>query len=182
MLDSGRRASVPTDSLQLYYPMSLQSLGDAPVPTSTRHMVSMTRSLSSSHATAGNLSGGHHGHGGSPYALDSSAAYSHRMSYGAGALHPHAQGGSAYGMGGGSGYAMSSAPLSNPSSYLGSQQQQHHQGSLYGHHGGYAQSPQSHARMLPPGDEPQPQPRYTFPDTHSVSPQPGPGSGYATPQ
>ncbi|KZT12132.1 uncharacterized protein LAESUDRAFT_733964 [Laetiporus sulphureus 93-53] len=177
VLDSGRRASMPTDSLQLYYPMSLQSLGDPHLPSSTRQMVSMTRSMSSSHATAGNLSAaGHHGHGGSPYALD--APYSGaRMGYGSGAgagasLHPS-----------GSGYLGMALNAPPPPSFLGSQAH----GSMYaqGHasQGAYMHSPQSGGRMLTPQDDAQgqPQSRYTFPD-HSASPQPGSSSGYATPQ
>ncbi|KAH9829657.1 uncharacterized protein C8Q71DRAFT_396402 [Rhodofomes roseus] len=176
VLDTGRRASMPTDSLQLYYPMSLQSLGGDPhMPASTRHMVSMSRSLSSSNATAGSLSQGHHGHGSSPYALDGGYSTSHsRMGYGSSGLsHGHSShGSSGYGMG----MSMSSSSgLSGSSSFLGSSQNQ-----LYGHSsGGYTQSPQSGTRMTIQQEDSQA--RYTFPD-HSVSPQPGPGSGYGTPQ
>ena len=57
MLDTGRRASMPADSLTLYHPLSLQSLPEYP-SMSTRHMVGMTRSMSSSHASVGSLAGG----------------------------------------------------------------------------------------------------------------------------
>lgn len=172
VLDTGRRASMPTDSLQLYYPMSLQSLGnDGHMPASTRHMVSMTRSMSSSNATAGSLSQGHHGHGSSPYAhtLDPPYSSHSRMGYGGGGLgHSH---GSGYG---GGGMGMGGPGLPGTSSFLGSSGSQ-----LYGSSGGYTQSPQSGARMSIQQEESTS--RYTFPD-HSVSPQPGPGSGYGTPQ
>ena len=177
-LDPSRRMSV--DSLQLYYPMSLQSLGHDPhhlSPTSTRHMVGMARSVSSGHATAGSLSGmGHHGHGHSPYAL-SDASYG-RLSYsgssGAPALHPsaHSQ------HHGGSGGFFSSQ---SSGAFLGPQS------SMYSPGGGYAQSGSHHApqggspggRVLTPGaDEPT---SYRFPE-HSASPGPQSGSGYATPQ
>ncbi|OCH91117.1 hypothetical protein OBBRIDRAFT_792628 [Obba rivulosa] len=169
VLDTGRRASMPTDSLQLYYPMSLQSLEHG-MPSSTRHMVGMTRSLSSSHA--GGL-GSHH----SPYGLDASYAQG-RLAYGGGgggALHPSGLGGSG-GQGGYLGVPMSAPPaLTNPSSFLGSNP--HQQQSVYGQSPGYMAGGGSNGRMLTPQDEPQP--RYSFPD-HSASPQPG--SGYATPQ
>ncbi|KAL6300100.1 hypothetical protein BKA93DRAFT_752953 [Sparassis latifolia] len=177
MLDSGRRASMPSDSLQLYYPMSLQPLHD---PSQTRHMVGMSRSYSSSHTNAG-LGG--HGHGSSPYGLESGYTSS-RLSYGGGALHPHAQlshhsshhashspNSHAY-----LGVPMSAPPLnSSPSSasFLGAQP--HSQHSLYSQStqsGSYMGSGQSHAR----GDE-----RYSF-SASSVSPAPQPGSGYASPQ
>ena len=178
VLDTGRRASMPTDSLQLYYPMSLQNLGDGHgMPASTRQMVSMTRSLSSSNATAGSLSQGHHGHGSSPYAHTLDAPYpSHsRMSYGGGLGQSH-HGGSGYG---GMGMSLGSGGgggggLPGTSSFLGSSSSQ-----LYGSSGGYTQSPQSGARMTIQQEESTS--RYTFPD-HSASPQPGPGSGYGTPQ
>ena len=56
LLDGGRRASMPADGLTLYHPMSLQSLPEYSLGSSTRHMVGMTRSMSSSHASAGALS------------------------------------------------------------------------------------------------------------------------------
>ena len=88
--------------MSLYYPMSLQNLPDS---MSTRQMVGMTRSMSSSHATAGSLSAAaSHGH--HPY-MD----YGHgRMSYGSGgALHPssHVSGNSSSYLG---------VPLSAPAS------------------------------------------------------------------
>lgn len=174
VLDTGRRASMPTDSLQLYYPMSLQNIGDGhSMPASTRHMVSMTRSLSSSNATAGSYSQGHHGHGSSPYAhaLDPPYSSHSRMGYGAQMSQNH-HGGSGYG-----GVSMSmstSGGLPGTSSFLGSSSSQ-----LYGSSGGYTQSPQSGARLTIQQEESTS--RYTFPD-HSASPQPGPGSGYGTPQ
>ncbi|KAH9922646.1 uncharacterized protein B0H18DRAFT_956176 [Fomitopsis serialis] len=176
VLDTGRRASMPTDSLQLYYPMSLQSLsGDPHMPASTRHMVNMSRSLSSSNATAGSFGQGHHGHGSSPYAPESAYSTSHsRMGYGGSGLsHSHGHGSSSYGMG--MSMSAGSGLSSGSSSFLGSSQNQ-----LYGHSsGGYTQSPQSGTRMTIHQEDSQA--RYTFPD-HSVSPQPGPGSGYGTPQ
>ncbi|KZT67073.1 hypothetical protein DAEQUDRAFT_746278 [Daedalea quercina L-15889] len=177
VLDTGRRASMPTDSLQLYYPMSLQNLGgDAHMPASTRHMVSMTRSLSSSNATAGSLSQqGHHGHGSSPYALDGGYSSHSRMGYGGSGMgHGHGHGSSGYGLGMSMG-ASGGGGLPGTSSFLGSSSSQ-----LYGHSsGGYTQSPQSGTRMTIQQEDSQS--RYTFP-AHSVSPQPGPGSGYGTPQ
>ncbi len=187
-MDPSRRMSV--DSLQLYYPMSLQSLGHDPHghhlnAPSTRHMVGMSRSLSSSHATAGNLSGlGHHGHGHSPYALSDSSYAQGRLSYGGSggqALHPsahsshHSSSSGFFGMGGCGG--------SNSSGYLGPQS------SMYSGGGGYAQSGSHHApqggspgaRVLTPGTDESVQGSYRFPE-HSASPGPQSGSGYATPQ
>nr|VWO99706.1 C-24(28) sterol reductase [Ganoderma boninense] len=187
-IDPSRRMSV--DSLQLYYPMSLQSLAHEPHghhlnPPSTRHMVGMSRSLSSSHATAGNLSGlGHHGHGHSPYALSDSSYAQGRLSYGGSgghALHPsahsshHSSSSGFFGMGGSGG--------SNSSGFLGPQ------GSMYSGGGGYAQSGSHHApqggspggRVLTPGTDESVQASYRFPE-HSASPGPQSGSGYATPQ
>ncbi|OSD02457.1 hypothetical protein PYCCODRAFT_1445132 [Trametes coccinea BRFM310] len=184
-LDTGRRMSMPTDSLQLYYPMSLQSLAHDPHghPMSTRHMVNMSRSLSSSHATAGSLSLGHHGHGHSPYGMSDSYAQG-RLSYGGttalhpSSAHPHhsasatSQGGF-FGMSGSGGGG----------SYLSSQGT-----SLYSQGGaGYAQSGSHHAppsqspsgRVLTPGNDEQTS--YRFPE-HSASPGPQSGSGYGTPQ
>ncbi|KAI0775493.1 hypothetical protein BD413DRAFT_491368 [Trametes elegans] len=177
-LDTGRRMSMPTDSLQLYYPMSLQSLAHDPHghQLSTRHMVNMSRSLSSSHATAGSLALGGHGHGHSPYGLHDSYA-SGRLSYGGtGALHPSSShphhGGSTTSPGG----------FFNSGSYLGGQST-----SIYGQSAGYAQSGSHHAppsqspgaRVLTPGNDDQG--GYRFPE-HSASPGPGSGSGYGTPQ
>ncbi|KAH9924610.1 uncharacterized protein BXZ73DRAFT_103449 [Epithele typhae] len=173
-LDPSRRMSV--DSLQLYYPMSLQSLGEPHhlSPTGTRHMVSMTRSLSSSNATAGNLGGlGHHGHGHSPYALSDSYPQT-RMSYGGsggGTLHPSAH----------SQHHGSSGYFNNNGHYLGTQ------GSMYSSGAGYAQSGGHHApqggspgaRVVTPGTDDSAS--YRFPE-HSASPGPHTGSGYATPQ
>ncbi|KAI0754659.1 hypothetical protein C8Q80DRAFT_1095320 [Daedaleopsis nitida] len=184
-LDPARRMSV--DSLQLYYPMSLQSLGHDPhghhlSAPSTRHMVGMTRSLSSSHATAGNLSAlGHHGHGHSPYALSDSSYAQGRLSYGGGssasALHPSAH---SHGNPGGF-YGLSSNNGSN-SAYMSSS-------SMYGSSSGYAQSGSHHApqggspggRVLTPGTDDSVQGSYRFPE-HSASPGPQSGSGYGTPQ
>ena len=61
MLDARRASVAGGEPMSLYYPMSLQSLPDS-MATTTRQMVGMTRSMSSSHATAGGLSahGGHH--------------------------------------------------------------------------------------------------------------------------
>ncbi|KAI0917498.1 hypothetical protein AcW1_007315 [Taiwanofungus camphoratus] len=198
VLDTGRRASMPTDGLQLYHPMSLQSLEPSPMSSSTRYMVGMTRSLSSSHATAGALSAhAHHAHGHahSPYALDAPYSQS-RLGYsgggggggsGSGALHPHAQSGGAGqshsqlggGGGGGGGYLgvpLSAGPaLGGQPAYLGAQP--HAQQAMYGQGGAYVPSPHGGARMLAPDDAPPA--RYTFPE-HAASPQPG--SGYATPQ
>ncbi|CDO76879.1 hypothetical protein BN946_scf184591.g4 [Trametes cinnabarina] len=184
-LDTGRRMSMPADSLQLYYPMSLQSLAHDPHghPMSTRHMVNMSRSLSSSHATAGNLSLGHHGHGHSPYGMSDSYAQS-RLSYGGttalhpSSVHPH-HSGSTTSQGGF--FGMSSS--GGGGSYLSSQGT-----SLYGQGGaGYAQSGSHHApptqspggRVLTPGNDEQTS--YRFPE-HSASPGPQSGSGYGTPQ
>ena len=179
-LDPGRRMSV--DSLQLYYPMSLQSLGHDPhhlSPTSTRHMVGMARFVSSGHATAGSLSGlGHHGHGHSPYAL-SEGSYT-RVTYHGGSggapLHPsaHSQPG---------GGASSFFSNSSSGAFLGPQ------GSMYSQGAGYAQSGGHHApqggspsgRVLTPGADEGVQVGYRFPE-HSASPGPQTGSGYATPQ
>ncbi|KAI8971133.1 hypothetical protein BD414DRAFT_225413 [Trametes punicea] len=181
-LDTGRRMSMPTESLQLYYPMSLQSLSQDPHghPMSTRHMVNMSRSLSSSHATAGSLSLGHHGHGHSPYGMGDSYAQG-RLSYGGTtALHPSSahshHSGSATSPGGFFGMSSSGG------SYLGSQNTP-----LYGQATGYAQSGSHHAppsqspagRVLTPGNDDQSS--YRFPE-HSASPAPQSGSGYGTPQ
>ncbi|OBZ71427.1 hypothetical protein A0H81_08609 [Grifola frondosa] len=172
VLDSGRRASMPTDSLQLYYPMSLQSLGATHDHhlSSTRHMVGMSRSISSGHASAGGLSQSH-SHGHSPYGMDSGYAQG-RLSYGSGAaLHPHAQSGSTSGF---LSVPMSApASLSNPSSapFLGAQQTMYGQ-QTYGH------GSQGGGRMMTSGQDDS-HSRYTFPE-HSASPQPG--SGYGTPQ
>ena len=177
-MDPTRRMSV--DSLQLYYPMSLQSLGQDPhghlSPPSTRHMVGMSRSLSSSHATAGSLSGlGHHGHGQSPYALSDTSYATGRLSYGGGgassALHPSSHSGP----GGFFGLSQSTS-----SSYMGGS------GSMYGSNAGYAQSGGHHApqggssagRLTPGTDD---SASYRFPE-HSASPGPQSGSGYGTPQ
>ncbi|KAI0078232.1 hypothetical protein K474DRAFT_1683878 [Panus rudis PR-1116 ss-1] len=191
MLDAGRRASMPADSLQLYYPMTLQSYSDGPL-SSTRHMVGMSRSLSSSHASVGSLSAtaGHH----NPY---ESSYGSNRLSYGqsVSTLHPHAQshggGSSAHGgsAGAGGGYLsvpMSAPPISNPNPFMSSQS--HQQQTLYSsstssNNSPYMHSPQSSSgRVLTPHEEAShvPSPRYAFPDTHSSSPQPG--SGFGTPQ
>lgn len=62
LIDAGRRASMPTDSLALYHPMSLQSIPDYATGggPSTRQLVSISRSMSSGHASVGSLSGHHH--------------------------------------------------------------------------------------------------------------------------
>lgn len=148
---------MPADGLTLYHPMSLQSLPEYSLgnSSSTRHMVGMARSMSSSHASAGALAGhGHH-----PYALD--ASYT-RLPYGAGgALHPSAH------VGGSGAQGYLGVPLSAPAS-MGSPGQ-------YGGQGGMYQG--SYSRVSPEGGH---QGRYAFPDHgHSVSPQPG--SGYTTP-
>ncbi|KAL1950142.1 hypothetical protein VTO73DRAFT_5265 [Trametes versicolor] len=176
-LDTGRRMSMPTDTLQLYYPMSLQSLAHDPHnhQISTRHMVNMSRSLSSSHATAGSLGLGHHGHGHSPYGLNDSYAQS-RLSYGGttalhpSSAHPH-HGGSSTSPGGffssGGNYMGGSPMYSQSASYAQS-------GS---HHAAPSQSPSG--RVLTPGNDDQS--GYRFPE-HSASPGPQSGSGYGTPQ
>ncbi|KAI0655631.1 hypothetical protein C8Q70DRAFT_923474 [Cubamyces menziesii] len=182
-LDTGRRMSMPTDSLQLYYPMSLQSLSHDPHghSMSTRHMVNMSRSLSSSHATAGSLSLGHHGHGHSPYGMTDSYTQG-RLSYGsATALHPSSthshHSGSTTSPGGF--FGMTSGGSSG--SYLGSQGT-----SIYGQSAAYAQSGSHHAptqspggRVVTPGNDDQGS--YRFPE-HSASPAPQSGSSYGTPQ
>lgn len=191
IIDSARRASIPTDTLQLYYPMTLQPFDHG--VSSTRQMVSMTRSLSSSHATVGSLSAtANHHH---PY--DSSSYASNRLSY-SGTLHPHAQSSGNSSGGGGSGAYLSvpmSAPaISNPNPFLGSQP--HQQQSLYSNstqptsqNSPYMHSPShstssSGGRVLTPHEErdyqSQSSSRYSFPDHHSSSPQPG--SGFGTPQ
>ncbi|KAI0351459.1 hypothetical protein OH77DRAFT_1411058 [Trametes cingulata] len=185
-LDTGRRMSMPTDSLQLYYPMSLQSLGHDPHghQMSTRHMVNMSRSLSSSHATAGSLGLGHHGHGHSPYGMSDNSYAQGRLSYSTttalhpSSAHPH-HGGSTTSPGGFFGLSGSS---SSGGSYLGPQSS-----SMYSQSSGYAQSGSHHApasqspggRVLTPGNDEQS--AYRFPE-HSASPAPQSGSGYGTPQ
>ncbi|KAI0364089.1 hypothetical protein BV20DRAFT_53852 [Pilatotrama ljubarskyi] len=184
-LDTGRRMSMPADSLQLYYPMSLQSLGHDPHghQMSTRHMVNMSRSLSSSHATAGSLGLGHHGHGHSPYGMSDNSYAQGRLSYsGTTALHPSSahphHGGSTTSPGGFFGLSGSSSG----GSYLGTQNS-----SMYSQSTGYAQSGSHHAppnqspggRVLTPGNDEQS--AYRFPE-HSASPAPQSGSGYGTPQ
>ena len=174
ILETGRRASMPADSLTLYHPLSLQSLPDYNSLSSTRHMVGMARSMSSSHATVGSLSSSHGHH---PYSLDGGSSYGHRLSYGSGGgggstLHPSSHVG-----GGGSSGAYLGVPLSAPASmstpnpFLGGGGGAGH---MYGHHGAYGSrvSPDAHSQ----GGARQ----YAFPDHgHSVSP--GPGSGYTTP-
>ncbi|KAI0823213.1 hypothetical protein BC628DRAFT_1411748 [Trametes gibbosa] len=177
-LDTGRRMSMPTDSLQLYYPMSLQSLDPHGHQMSTRHMVNMSRSLSSSHATAGSLGLGHHGHGHSPYGMSDSSYAQGRLSYGnTTALHPssaHSHHGGSSGSPGGF-FGMSS---SGGGSYLSGSP-------IYGQSTSYAQSSSHHAapsqspRVLTPGNDDQS--GYRFPE-HSASPGPQSGSGYGTPQ
>ena len=188
LIDSTRRASIPTDTLQLYYPMTLQPFDHG--VSSTRQMVGMSRSLSSSHATVGSLSAtANHHH---PY--DSSSYASSRLSY-SGTLHPHAQSSGSHSSGGSSGYLsvpMSAPPLSTPNPFMGSQP--HQQQSLYSNstqsasqNSPYMHSPShstssSSGRVLTPHEERdyQSSSRYSFPDTHSSSPQPG--SGFGTPQ
>ncbi|KAH9947418.1 hypothetical protein B0H21DRAFT_738605 [Amylocystis lapponica] len=171
VLDTGRRASMPTDSLQLYYPLSLQSLHGDPA----RHMGGMPRSLSSSH--------GHSlAHSYTDYASAHSQSHSRASYSGSGALHPHAQ---SHGGGGGSAGGYLGVPLSappqslGPPSFLGSQP--HASSAMYGGggSGGYhTQHSSSHGtgggRSLAEEGG-----RYAFPE-QSASPQPG--SGYATPQ
>ncbi|KAI0643047.1 hypothetical protein C8Q79DRAFT_1013022 [Trametes meyenii] len=187
-LDTGRRMSMPADSLQLYFPLTLQNIGHsqhdphAHHQMSTRHMVNMSRSLSSSHATAGSLSLGHHGHGHSPYGLSDSSYAQGRLSYGGtAALHPssaHPHHGSSTTSPGGY-FGMSG---SSSGSYLGGPSS-----SMYGQSAGYAQSGSHHAptgqspggRVVTPGNDEQS--GYRFPE-HSASPAPGSGSGYGTPQ
>ena len=161
--------------------MSLQSIPDHGHLSSTRHMVGMSRSLSSSHAPVGNLSA-HHGH--SPYNMDSSYANS-RLSYGGGSattLHPSHSANGSHGSGGNYLSVPMSAPptLTNPNPFLGSQP--HQQQSLYSHStqsSSYLHSPQNGTgRVLTPHDEPQQ--RYSFPDSQGHPPSPQ--SGYATPQ
>ncbi|EKM49631.1 uncharacterized protein PHACADRAFT_188701 [Phanerochaete carnosa HHB-10118-sp] len=201
LLDGGRRASMPADGLTLYHPMSLQSLPEYALGSSTRHMVGMTRSMSSSHASAGALgasSGGaqHHHHHHHPYALD--ASYT-RLPYGAGgALHPSAHvGGTGTGGGGGGQQSYLGVPLSAPASMgggspFGSQSAMYQgsysrvsseggnggaaQGHQQQHHQQHQQQQQHHQQH----HQQQHQQQYAFPDHgHSVSPQPG--SGYTTP-
>lgn len=117
VLDSGRRASMPADSLTLYHPLSLQSLPEYAHMSGARQLVGLSRSMSSSGLNA-------HGH--HPYAapLDS---YGHsRLSYGNTALHPssHVGGGSMGGM--------------QPSSYLGASAYQSHSG--YASNNGYSRA------------------------------------------
>ncbi|GJE91808.1 homeobox domain-containing protein [Phanerochaete sordida] len=156
LLDGGRRASMPADGLTLYHPMSLQSLPEYALGSSTRHMVGMARSLSSSHGLA-SAHASHHHH---PYALD--ASYT-RLPYGAGgALHPSAHVGGSGGGGGGAG-AYLGVPLSAPASM-----------SSPSPFGGYQGS---YSRVSSEGAG---QGSYAFAEhAHSVSPQPG--SGYTTP-
>ena len=180
---------MPTDSLQLYYPLSLQSLDGAGHP-STRHLVSMSRSLSSG---VGSLSATV-GHGHSPYSLDSSYAHG-RLSYSSssgGSLHPssHSTHSSSY-----MPVPMSAPAISNPNPFLSSQP--HQQQSLYSNStqssSAYLPSPSnSSGRVLTPHHDDSSagshsgggsSSRYSFPEPahpHSSSPQPG--SGYGTPQ
>lgn len=153
--------------MSLYYPMSLQNLPDS---MSTRQMVGMTRSMSSSHATAGSLSGGG-GHGHHPYNMDSPYAHSSRnsLAYGGGVLHPSQHASSAY-----LGVPMSApAQMSSPNPFLGTHAQQQQQ-SMYSQsnsgYGGRGMTPDGHGSQ-----------RYSFPDTHAHSVSPQPGSGYNTP-
>lgn len=177
-LDTGRRMSMPTDSLQLYYPMSLQSLDPHGHQMSTRHMVNMSRSMSSSHATAGSIGLGHHGHGHSPYGMSDSSYAQGRLSYGSttalhpSSTHPH-HGGSSTSPGGF--FGMSSS--GGGGNYLGGSP-------IYGQSTSYAQSSSHHhaapsPRVLTPGNDDQA--GYRFPE-HSASPGPQSGSGYGTPQ
>ena len=198
VLDTGRRASMPTDSLQLYYPLSLQSLdGASHLPSSTRHLVSMSRSLSS--GPVGSLSATV-GHGHSPYSMDSSYAHG-RLSYSSSSsasLHPSSHSGhSTHSHSGSSHHGYMSVPMSapaisNPNPFLSSQT--HQQQSLYSNStpqsSSYVHSPSSSStgRVLTPHNDSSnssgagggSSSRYSFPDTHSSSPQPG--SGYGTPQ
>ncbi|KAF7799378.1 hypothetical protein EIP86_010610 [Pleurotus ostreatoroseus] len=179
VLDARRASVAGGEPMSLYYPMSLQSLPDG---LSTRQMVSMTRSMSSSHATAGSLAHAH-SHGHHPYSLEGSS-YS-RLSYGGGsgsgstgsgggALHPSQHAGSA-----GSSYlgvplsAPASLPTPNP--FLGGPAHSHPQG-LYAQQGGGGYG----GRGMTPDGGAQGQ-RYTFPDAHAHSVSPQPGSGYNTP-
>ncbi|KAH8077036.1 hypothetical protein BXZ70DRAFT_1013062 [Cristinia sonorae] len=192
VLDTGRRASMPTDSLQLYYPLSLQSLdGPGHMPSSTRHLVSMSRSLSSGPVGSLSATVGHHGH--SPYSLDS---YAHsRLSYSnssSGSLHPSSH--STHSSGGYMSVPMSAPPISSSNHFLSSQP--HQQQSLYSNStqssSPYMPSPSnSSGRVLTPHHDDSgsgshsatSSSRYTFPEPahpHSSSPQPG--SGYGTPQ
>lgn len=174
---------MPADSLTLYHPLSLQSLPEFSSMSSTRHMVGMTRSMSSSHASVGSLQQQQH-HGHHPYSMDAyghSGGGSSRLSYGSGgALHPSSHVGSS---GGGSylGVPMSApASMSGSNPFLGSGGGGgQHGSSLYSSQGsnGYGSrvSPDGHSHHSSTA-----QARYTFPDHgHSVSPQPG--SGYTTP-
>ncbi|KAI0629871.1 hypothetical protein C8Q77DRAFT_1280553 [Trametes polyzona] len=180
-LDTGRRMSMPTDSLQLYYPMSLQSLSHDPHghQMSTRHMVNMSRSLSSSHATAGSLGIGGHGHGHSPYGLSENSYAQGRLSYGGAtalhpsSAHPHSSSTSPGGFFGMSGTSSGGSYLSGSPMY-GQSASYAQSGS---HHGAPSQSPSG--RVLTPGNDDQS--GYRFPE-HSASPGPHSGSGYGTPQ
>ena len=145
--------------------MSLQNLPDS---MSTRQMVGMTRSMSSSHATAGSLSSTGHGH--HPY-LDS---YHSRLSYGSGAaLHPSSHvssSGGAY-----LGVPLSApATMSTPNPFLGNPHSAGGGGMYSNSSNGYSgrgMTPDSHTSQA----------RYSFPDTHAHSVSPQPGSGYNTP-
>ncbi|KAI0345683.1 hypothetical protein BDW22DRAFT_1343011 [Trametopsis cervina] len=192
VLDPGRRASM--DSLALYHPMSLQTISDYGSPTggagnttspTTRQLVSMSRSMSSGHASAGSLSAvGHHSH--HPQAHPQHQHHHQQQHHG---QHPYGGAGldgygghrgSLYGPGAGGG----SGAL-HPSSHVGSNGNSTSTSSA-GYLGlpmGYSGYAGSAGRMSPEG----PAGRYTFPEHghgghghgHSVSP--GPGSGYNTP-
>ncbi|KAI0689255.1 hypothetical protein BC835DRAFT_1418642 [Cytidiella melzeri] len=185
ILDAGRRASMPADTLALHYPMSLQSIPDYTTSPSTRHLVGMSRSMSSGHASVGSLSAtahhGHHSHHGHhPYGgIDT---YSRQSLYGStansnnssAALHPSSHVGG--GGGGGGGYL--GVPMSAPASMSTGGAGQH-----YSNSHGYSNS-NSYGRVSPDGHHHHQhhstsQARYSFPSEHSVSP--GPGSGYNTP-
>lgn len=185
---------MPTDSLQLYYPLSLQSLdGSGHIPTSTRHLVnSMSRSISSGPVGSLSATVGHHGH--SPYALESSYGAHSRLSYGGshgGSLHPSSHH-SSHSSSNGYMTVPMTASSSMSSQYLSSQT--HQQQSLYSNStqtsSPYMHSPSgSSGRVLTPhhddgGSHSSGASRYTYPEPaqhpHSSSPQPG--SGYGTPQ
>ncbi|KAI0088555.1 hypothetical protein BDY19DRAFT_170787 [Irpex rosettiformis] len=184
IMDAGRRASMPTDSLALYHPMSLQSLPDYATGPSTRHLVGMTRSMSSGHATVGSLSAtaGHHPHHHHhPYAgIDSYGSHARPSLYASNqsqsALHPSSH--TASGGGGSGGGYLGVPPMSAPAS-MSSPNPFTSGYSGGGGNGGYGRvSPDGHGATTTTSHTTS-QARYSYVNEHSVSP--GPGSGYNTP-
>jgi homeobox protein Meis1 len=168
---------MPADSLTLYHPLSLQSLPEYASLSSTRHLVGMTRSMSSSHASVGALAHSHHHtHGHHPYALD--GGYGRLSSYGgsssAGALHPSSH---TAGAGGYLGVPMSApASLNQPNPFMGDGSNVYGGASAgSGAYGSRVVSPDGHGQSSGGAQR-----GYTFPE-HGHSASPGPGSGYTTP-